>query len=127
MRLFIDECPSPAPAQELNRSGVQSQHILVTMAVLGEPDHAVLNGCIREASVLVTQNAQDFRARALAGAIDLHPGLILSPPAGRWQSASLLQAVIVHLERLGDPMRVMVDHVAEVDMSGRVRLHPLPR
>ena len=74
--------------------------------------------------VIVTENARDFRK--LIGNVELHCGLILLPAVDREKSWRLLQEVIEFLTERGDPMQVMVNHVAEIDFSGRVTLSQLP-
>ena len=59
--------------------------------------------------VIVTENARDFRA--LAAKADIHPGMILLPCVGRALAEPLLRAAIEHLEALGDPGDVLVNHV----------------
>ena len=124
MRLFIDECLSPQIARELNASGQHVAEHPLDFGGRGAPDHRVLQRCIARGFVIVTENARDFRA--LVGAEELHPGLIILPCVGRERSFALLQAVIAYLEAMGDAMDAMVNHVLEVDADGAIRRYPLP-
>lgn len=124
MRLFIDECLSPQLARELNASGQHVAEHPLDFGGRGDPDHRVLQRCAARELVIVTENARDFRA--LVGAKELHPGLIILPCVGRERSFALLQAAIDCIETMGDPMDPMVNHVLEVDAEGAVRHYPLP-
>jgi predicted nuclease of predicted toxin-antitoxin system len=124
VRLFLDECLSPRIAQALNESG---EHVAVhprDSGGLGQTDHSVLARCIQEDLVIVTENARDFRA--LVGAEDIHPGLIIVPCLDRDTSSSLIMLAIAFLEKRGEPMDVMVNHVLEVNKDGQMRLYALP-
>ena len=88
------------------------------------PDHQVLERCLNEDLVIVTENASDFRS--LVARADIHPGLIVLPNVSFEQSRSLLCAAIAYLDELGNPMDVMVNHVLEVSADRTMRLFPLP-
>ena len=124
MRLFIDECLSPQIARNLNESGKHVAQHPLDFGGRGAPDHRVVERCIAHGLVIVTENARDFRA--LVGAEDVHPGLIIVPCVGRKRSAALLHAAIDYLEAMGNPMDAMVNHVLEVDHDGAIRFYPLP-
>ena len=88
MQLFIDECLSYTLARELNESGAHlAQHPLL-FGGRGEADHTVLERCIRDDLVIVTQNARDFRS--LVSTQEIHPGLIILPCVGKKASRKLL-------------------------------------
>lgn len=125
MRLFIDECLSPRIARDLNASGAHLAIHPRDHGGLGQADHSVLQRCIQNDLVIVTENAADFRALVAGTAI--HPGLIILPCLDRTASAALIEAAIAHLTALGDPMDVMVNHVLEVAADKTMRLYPLPR
>ena len=110
MRLFIDECLSPLLARVLNETGEHDAIHPRDMGRLGEPDHAVLARCLAEDRIIVTENAIDFRK--LVGREEIHPGL--------------LDEAIDHLESLGTPSNVMVNHVLEVSQDGAFQLFELP-
>ena len=124
MRLFLDECLSPRIAQALNETG---DHVAIhprDSGGLGQTDHSVLARCIQEDLVIATENARDFRA--LVAGEDIHPGLIVLPCLDRDTSSALIMSAIDFLEKRGDPMDVMVNHVLEVEKGGQMRLYPLP-
>ena len=124
MRLFLDESLSPRLAQALSATG---RHLVLhprDHGGLGRPDHAVLARCVEQDLVLVTENAQDFRA--LVARADIYPGLIVLPSLPRARSLALLEETIALLEARGDPMDAMVNHVLEMDKEGRAVLYPLP-
>ena len=123
VRLFLDECISPAISQTLNAEGT---HLAVhprDFGGLGAPDRDVLARCVEQDLVLVTENARDFRG--LVSARDVHPGLIILPSAGRARSEALLRAAIAYLSERGDPMDVMVNRVLEVTADAEMTLSEL--
>lgn len=124
MRLFIDESLSPRLAIWLNDTGRHDAVHPLHVGRRGEPDHRVLERCIAEDRVLVVQNARDFRA--LVGAADIHPGLIILPALNRDTTWSLLRQAIAYLEVAGDPMDVMVNSMLEIGADGAIRLVPMP-
>jgi predicted nuclease of predicted toxin-antitoxin system len=124
VRLFIDECLSPQLALWLNSTGRFDAVHPLHVGRRGEPDHRILEWCLAEDRVIVTENARDFRR--LVGKTDLHPGLIILPALDREGTWKLLQAAIAYIEERGDPMDVMVNQVVEVDQSGKITISPLP-
>jgi predicted nuclease of predicted toxin-antitoxin system len=125
VRLFIDECLSPALARLLNESGEHDAIHPLNVGRRGEPDHIVLRHCLREDRVIVTENARDFRA--LIATVELHPGLIILPAIDREGTWRLLTKVIDFLTKRGDPMKIMVNHVAEIDLQETITLSPVSR
>ncbi|MBV8357622.1 MAG: DUF5615 family PIN-like protein [Deltaproteobacteria bacterium] len=90
----------------------------------GEPDHRVLERCIAEDRVIVTENARDFRR--LVGKTELHPGLIILPAIDREGTWKLLESALAFIREYGEPISVMVNHVLGVDESGVITISPLP-
>ena len=123
VRLFLDECISPAISRALNAEGMHLVMHPRDFGGLGAPDRDVLARCVQQDLVLVTQNARDFRG--LVSARDIHPGLIILPSAGRVRSETLLRAVIEYLSKRGDPMEVMVNRVLEVTAEEEMTLYGL--
>ncbi len=124
MRLFLDECLSPKLALDLLAEG---SHFVVhprNDGGLGDPDHRVLDRCIRKNLVIVTENARDFRA--LAARSDIHPGMILLPCVGRQKAEELIRTAIAHLEALGNPDDAIVNHVLEIDENETIEMYALP-
>ena len=124
MRLFIDECLSPQLALRLNATGLHDAVHPLHVGRRGEPDHRVLERCIAEDRVIVTENARDFRR--LVGKTELHPGLIILPALDREGTWKLLESALAFIRERGEPMSVMVNHVLEVDESGVMTILPLP-
>ncbi|MCY4441449.1 MAG: DUF5615 family PIN-like protein [Deltaproteobacteria bacterium] len=125
MRLFLDECLSPAIARSLNAEGAHVAMHPRDFGGLGAPDRAVLARCVERDLVLVTANARDFRG--LVAVEDVHPGLIILPCVGRARSEALLRAAIRLLSKRGDPMDVMVNRVLEVFTEMDMTLYLLPK
>ena len=124
MKLFVDECLSPQLAIRLNKAGRYDAVHPLHVGRRGEPDYRVLERCIAEDRVIVTQNATDFRR--LIGKSEIHPGLIILPALDREGTWRLLQKALAFLERRGKPADVMVNHVLEVDSTGTTTLFHLP-
>jgi predicted nuclease of predicted toxin-antitoxin system len=124
VRLFFDECLSPALARRLNASGLHDAVHPLDVGRRGEPDRKVLERCLAEDRVIVTENARDFRK--LVGQVELHPGLIILPAVDREGTWRFLQKVFDFLGSSGDPMQVMVNHVVEIDQSGSITITTLP-
>ncbi len=125
MKFFIDECLSPLLARRLNESGDHEAIHPLDLGRRGERDDEVVERCLREDRVIVTENARDFRA--LLRTVELHPGLIILPAIDREGTWRLLRKVIDFLADQGDPMKIMVNHVAEVDASESIRLNSMPK
>jgi predicted nuclease of predicted toxin-antitoxin system len=123
VRLFIDECLSPLLARRLNATGEHDAIHPLDVGRRGEPDYKVLERCLAEDRVIVTENARDFRR--LRGKVELHPGLILLPAIDREGTWQLLLRVIESLSARGDPMRLMVNKIAEIGSSGAITLSAL--
>jgi len=124
LKLFIDECLSPLLAQRLNETGEHDALHPRDYGRAGERDDEVLARCLAEDRTIVTENAVDFRK--LVGKQELHPGLIILPNVTRDESLILLLAGIAHLEKLGRPQSVMVNHVLELETTDRITLYALP-
>lgn len=120
MRFFVDECLSPQLAIRLNSTGRHDAVHPLHVGRRGAPDHSVLAWCIEEDRIIVTQNARDFRR--LIGRTKLHPGLIILPSVDREGTWTLLQAAIAFLENRGEPTRIMVNHVLEVQLTTELTL-----
>jgi predicted nuclease of predicted toxin-antitoxin system len=125
VKFFIDECLSPLIARRLNELGEHEAVHPRDIGIRGQRDDQIVDRCIREDRVIVTQNAEDFRM--LLHAVDLHPGLIILPAAGREGTWRLLLRVIDFLAARGDPMKILVNHVAEIDASESIKLTAMPK
>jgi predicted nuclease of predicted toxin-antitoxin system len=125
VRLFIDECLSPTLARRLNESGEHDAIHPLDLGRRGERDDSVIERCLVEDRVIVTENARDFRM--LLGRVDLHPGLIILPAIDREGTWRMLRTVIDFLTARGDPMKIMVNHVIEIDLLASITLSPISR
>lgn len=123
MKFFIDESLSPQLALRLNETGHHEAIHPLHVGRRGEPDHRVVERCLAEDRIIVTQNARDFRR--LIGKAEMHQGLIISPPIAREPTWQLLLRAISHVEDLGNPVDVIVNHVLEIDESGAISLEAL--
>ena len=65
--------------------------------------------------------------RVIVTAVELHPGLIILPSIDRDGTWRLLSKMIDFLTERGDPMKIMVNHVAEIDLDESVTLSPISR
>jgi len=124
VKLFIDECLSPQLAARLNATGRYDAVHPLHVGRRGEPDRRVVEWCIAEDRIIVTENARDFRR--LIGRSELHPGLIILPALDREGTWTALQAALAFLEGPGKPLDMMVNHVLEISRSGGMTLLPLP-
>jgi predicted nuclease of predicted toxin-antitoxin system len=125
VRLFIDESLSPRIAERLNNSGIHDAVHPLHVGRRGEPDHRVVAWCIEEDRIMVTQNARDFRR--LIGKAGINPGLIILPSVDREGTWALLQAAIAYLSGKGEAADAIVNHVLEIDESGRISIFALPQ
>jgi predicted nuclease of predicted toxin-antitoxin system len=81
VRFFIDESLSPQLAIRLNETSHHDAIHPLHVGRRGEPDHRVVERCVGEDRIIVTQNARDFRR--LIGRVEIHPGLIILPAIDR--------------------------------------------
>ena len=117
MRLFVDENLSP----RLVSVGHDRSHDATCARdrnLLGASDSEILDFCVREDRVCVTNNAADFRE--LVGNVDLHPGLIVLPNITRELQFQLLDQALEFIEERAEaarqvPRDLMVNRVLEVD------------
>ena len=123
VRLFLDECISPAISRALNAEGAHFAIHPRDFGGLGAPDRDLLARCVQQDLVLVTQDARDFLG--LVSVQDIHPGLIIPPCVGRARSETLPRAVIEYLSKRGNPMEVMVNRVLEVTADEEITLSDL--
>jgi predicted nuclease of predicted toxin-antitoxin system len=125
VKLFVDESLSPRIAERLNKSGIHDAIHPLHVGRRGEPDHRVVAWCIKEDRIIVTQNARDFRR--LIGNAGIHPGLIIVPAVDREGTWAFLQAAITHLTGKGEAADAIVNHVLEINESGRISIFALPQ
>lgn len=126
MKFFIDECISPTLSRHLNEVGLHEAVHPRDRARLRDPDHVVFARAIEDDRIIVTENADDFRK--LAGAVDLHPGLIILPSVARAEAQRLMDLVLAHLEKAGGdrPQDLLVNSVLTITIDAVIRIDPLP-
>jgi hypothetical protein len=84
----------------------------------GKADYYVLQRCIEEDRILITQNAQDFRG--LVGGVDMHPGLIILPSTSRSVTLQLFGVVLDFIGEQSNPRDYMFNRVLEVNLEGTI-------
>lgn len=124
MKFFVDESLSPVLARCLNDLGFDAFHPL-GVGRRGELDHTVLNRCVDEDRILITENARDFRG--LVGRVDMHPGLIILASIGRQDTLRLLDVVLRFLRQMSDPRDYLFNRVIEVTENATIRTYNLSR
>lgn len=117
MKLWIDECLSPALAGQAHDHGYEAT-CTRDRGQLGLPDDELIALAVDQGFAFVTNNHADFRG--LCAAADLHAGLIVLPQGRRDDQRRWLAAAIVHIERRAaesgePPADWMLNRVVEVD------------
>jgi predicted nuclease of predicted toxin-antitoxin system len=128
VRLFVDENLSPRLVSVTHDRGYDAT-CARDRNLLGALDPEILDLCLGEDRVCVTNNAGDFRE--LVGNVDLHPGLIVLPNIARKSQFKLFDRALDFIEQQAEaasqaPRDLMVNHVLEVDESGSCERHELP-
>ena len=128
MRLFVDENLSPDLVTIGNNLGYDGT-CARDRDLLGAPDHRILEFCVADDRVCVTNNADDFTG--LVGAVELHPGLIVLPLGVRETQKRSLELAVGFIETqsatAGHAARdFMVNRVVEVDNNGTCVALDLP-
>jgi len=124
INFFIDECLSPTLSRRLNERGINAIHPLY-VGRRGVADHVVLQRCIDEDRIIVTENAADFRK--LVGRVQMHPGLIIFPSIDREGTWYLTELVLAYLDRQENGRDHMFNRVLEVAENGAMRTYELPK
>jgi len=128
MRFFIDEDLSPTLVAECHEAGYDAS-CSRDRGRLGGSDREVVELCMDEDRILVTNNATDFLG--LAEEAGLHPGLVVMPLAARDQERAWMTAAIDSIEAEAkaasqEPKAMMVNRVVEVDERGRCSHYEYP-
>ena len=125
MKFFVDECISPSLVRQLHGLGYDAVHPR-DLGRLGESDRTIFALAIDEDRIVVTENANDFRA--LAATVDLHPGIVVLPSVTRDEARRLMGDVVSYLPVRDDvrPADIMVNAVLIIDGAGRITVEPLP-
>lgn len=122
-RFFIDECLSPALARRMCDRGIDAIHPL-SAGWRGKRDDRVLQRCIDEDRIIVTQNARDFRR--LIGRVEMHPGLVIFPSIDREGTWRLMELVLRELAKQRNGRDYMFNRVLEVGTDGSIRAYNVP-
>ena len=128
VRLFVDENLSPRLVSVAHDHGYDATSAR-DRNLLGLPDAKILQFCVDDDRVCVTNNADDFRE--LVSDHELHPGLVVMPNVAREHQLQLLDAALAFIEQEAaatsqSPRDLMLNHVLEVDSAGTFELHELP-
>ncbi len=112
MKFLIDECLSPALAEEAQAAGFEAYHI-AHIGGASLPDRHVMAYAAAHDLTLVTNNASDFRR--LYAALELHPGLVvIIPNANRDGQLQLFRAALARLEIIKE----LINRALEIDADG---------
>jgi len=120
-KLLLDENLSPWVGVQRRQEERDVVHIR-DRGILGDPDHAVLAKAFDEDGILVTANVGVFRK--LAGARELHAGMVLVEDGGlnRAEQLEVLQRILVALDAEDD----LVNRVLTVKLDGGLVIEELP-
>lgn len=124
MNLLIDENLSPELVQRLAAKGVVAAHV-AHIGLTGASDPEVWRYAFEHDQIVVTINAADFLY--LAGAVELHPGLVvLRTVSGlsRAEQWAWVEPVIDRLLATGD---ALVNKAVVVTGKGRFTTVDLPK
>lgn len=123
MQLLIDENLSPRIARWACEHGTPAE-AAVHVGLAGAKDETVFAHALARDQVVVTVNVGDFMR--LAGAMEVHPGVIVLREAGlnAEQQWNRIQAALQAIEQAYDAD--LVNRVLEVQADGVVVLHEIP-
>jgi predicted nuclease of predicted toxin-antitoxin system len=122
VKLLLDENVSPKVGEELARvDGLDACHVR-DRGLLAASDAEVLEQAYDEDRVLVTANVGDFLK--LAGARDVHPGIVLLEDGAlpRAEQLRLLRLAAAAIAQLGD----LLNKIVWVAPDGTVRVEDIP-
>jgi len=128
VRLFVDENLSPRLVSVGHDRGYDAT-CARDRNLLGAPDPEILDFCVGEDRVCITNNAVDFRE--LVGNVELHPGLIVVPNVARESQFQLFDRALEFIEQEAEaagqaPGDLLVNNVLEVDETGAFELYEPP-
>ncbi len=117
MKLWIDECLSPALVGQAHDRGYEAT-CTRDRGQLGLPDDELIALAVDEGFAFVTNNHADFRG--LCANADLHAGLVILPQGRRDDQRRWLDCAIAHIEHRAEeaaepPADWMLNRVVEVD------------
>jgi predicted nuclease of predicted toxin-antitoxin system len=120
VKFLIDECLSPALVTVANEAGYEAYHV-AHRGWSGLTDAQLLAHLLDQDLTLVTNNGSDFRA--LLGAVELHPGLIvILENVRRTEQVTRFRAALGAI--LGQD--ALTNRVVEVDGRLEVMMYDLP-
>lgn len=119
MKLWIDECLSPALVGQAHDRGYEAT-CTRDRGQLGLPDDELIALAVDQGFAFVTNNHADFRG--LCASAELHAGLVILPQGRRDDQRRWLDRAIAHIERCAKeaaepPADWMLNRVVEVDPS----------
>lgn len=122
MKLWIDECLSPALVGQAHDRGYEAT-CTRDRGQLGLPDDELIVLAVDQGFAFVTNNDADFRS--LCANADLHAGLVILPQGRRDDQRRWLDRAIAHVERRAPeagepPADWMLNRVVEVDPDSDV-------
>lgn len=122
IQLLIDECLSPALVEVANQFGYVAWHVL-HRGWLGTSDTVLLGSLRDEGLTLVTNNWRDFEP--LLRREEIHAGAVVLPNVPRAMQIEAFEQALRAIQA-ADPPLDMINTVVDVDLSGEVRVYPLP-
>jgi predicted nuclease of predicted toxin-antitoxin system len=121
IKLLIDECLSPDLADIARGRWIEASHV-TRIGKTSYPDWRIAELALSTDCGLVTNNARDFRR--FYKRLELHPGLLILVPQGRYQQQiALFRKLLDYLESNPD----IVNQLVEVDAAGVVTVTPWAR
>lgn len=122
MKLWIDECLSPALVGQAHDRGYEAT-CTRDRGQLGLPDDELIALAVDQGFAFVTNNHADFRG--LCASAELHGGLVILPQGRRDDQRCWLDRAIAHIERRAEeaaepPADWMLNRVVEVDPDSDV-------
>jgi predicted nuclease of predicted toxin-antitoxin system len=118
IKLLIDECLTPDLVDIARARWIEAAHVS-RIGYTSAADWALVEFALQADFAFVTNNARDFRR--LYKRVELHPGLLIIVPQGRYElQISLFRKILDHIESHPDT----VNRLIEIDESGRVTVTP---
>jgi len=123
LRFFLDECLSHRLVDELT---VQGHYVIhpVRHGGVGQKDHTVLQRCLADNLIIVTENGIDFRK--LVGQQELHPGLIVLPNLPLHHARRLIALAVRQVQAMRANGQSMMNQIMEVTQAGDVSIREIP-
>jgi predicted nuclease of predicted toxin-antitoxin system len=129
MKLWVDEDLSPSLVKVAQRQGYDAA-CNRDRGLLGGSDAEVMERCMNEDRVLVTNNYGDFRR--LCERQLVHAGLVVLPAPSRRAQQALFSSALTYIKRQAkltgatDAGEFMINRVVEIGHAGSCADFPLP-